>query len=234
MAKYTENIRLAQPEGSDYYDIEVFNHNSELIDKKIGEMDNSLATIKEGATREKAGIVQFGTEEGKALEGMMLARLAGCVGYGGDIQDPGVKDINYIYYDRNTRKMYKCLNQNSDVSANVVNFIPLDNNSLLDRLENLNTKSNGDIVSITSFRLGFNASNVLNTSKIKDKKIVYVTVRSDNMYISCQLPKNILRAMLVHGTSAKTAILSIEDTGFWLYGDITGITGIFLSEYIYS
>ena len=24
MAKYTENIRLAQPEGSDYYDIEVF------------------------------------------------------------------------------------------------------------------------------------------------------------------------------------------------------------------
>ena len=136
MAKYTENIRLAQPEGSDYYDIEVFNHNSELIDKKIGEMDNSLSTIKEGATREKAGIVQFGTEEGKALEGMMLARLAGCVGYGGDIQTAGVKDINYIYYDRNTRKMYKCLNQNSDVSANVANFIPLDNNSLLDRLEN--------------------------------------------------------------------------------------------------
>ena len=139
MAKYTENIRLAQPEGSDYYDIEVFNHNSELIDKKIGEMDNSLSTIKEGATRAKAGIVQLGTEEGKALEGMMLARLAGCVGYGGDIQTAGVKDINYIYYDRNTRKMYKCLNQNSDVSANVANFIPLDNNSLLERLENLIT-----------------------------------------------------------------------------------------------
>ena len=139
MAKYTENIRLAQPEGSDYYDIEVFNHNSELIDKKIGEMDNSLSTVKEVATREKAGIVQLGTEEGKALEGMMLARLAGCVGYGGDIQTAGVKDINYIYYDRNTRKMYKCLNQNSDVSANVANFIPLDNNSLLDRLENLST-----------------------------------------------------------------------------------------------
>jgi hypothetical protein len=137
MAKYTENIRLAQPEGSDYYDIEVFNHNSELIDKKIGEMDNSLSTIKEGATREKAGIVQLGTEEGKALEGMMLARLAGAYGYGGDIQDEGVKNPNYIYYDRNTRKMYKCLKQNQDISANVANFIPLDNNSLLDRLENL-------------------------------------------------------------------------------------------------
>ena len=136
MAKYTENIRLAQPEGSDYYDIEVFNHNSELIDKKIGEIDNSLSTIKEGATRAKAGIVQFGTTEGKALEGMMLARMFGCVGYGGDIQDPGAKNVNYVYFDRNTRKMYKCLNQNSDVSANVANFIPLDNNSLLDRLEN--------------------------------------------------------------------------------------------------
>ena len=234
MAKYTENIRLAQPEGSDYYDIEVFNHNSELIDKKIGEMDNSLSTIKEGATREKAGIVQLGTEEGKALEGMMLARLAGCIGYGGDIQDEGVKNPNYIYYDRNTRKMYKCLKQNQDISANVANFIPLDNNSLLERLENLNTKSNGDVASVTSFRLGFNTSNVLNTSKIKDKKIVYVTVRSDNMHISTQLPKNISRAMLVHGTNARTAILSIEETGFWLYGDITGITGIFLSEYIYS
>ena len=139
MAKYTENIRLAQPEGSDYYDIEVFNHNSELIDKKIGEMDNSLSTIKEGATREKAGIVQLGTEEGKALEGMMLARLAGAYGYGGDIQDEGVKNPNYIYYDRNTRKMYKCLKQNQDISANVANFVPLDNNSLLERLENFYT-----------------------------------------------------------------------------------------------
>ena len=151
MAKYTENIRLAQPEGSDYYDIEVFNHNSELIDKKIGEMDNSLATIKEGATREKAGIVQLGTEEGKALEGMMLARLAGAYGYGGDIQDDIIKNPNYIYYDRNTRKMYKCLKQNQDISANVTNFIPLDNNSLLERLENLFSFSNQSEINIIKF-----------------------------------------------------------------------------------
>ena len=234
MAKYTEHLRLVKPEGNEYYNVEQFNQNAELIDKETKKLSEGLAKVQEGATKDKKGIVQFGTEEGKALEGMMLARLAGCVGYGGDIQDAGVKDVNYIYYDRNTRKMYKCLNQNSDVSANVANFIPLDNNSLLDRLENLNTKSNGDIASVTSFRLGFNTSNVLNTSKIKDKKIIYVTVRSDNMHISTQLPKNISRAMLVHGTNARTAILSIEETGFWLYGDITGITGIFLAEYIYS
>ena len=177
MAKYTENIRLAQPEGSDYYDIEVFNHNSELIDKKIGEMDNSLATIKEGATREKAGIVQFGTEEGKALEGMMLARLAGCVGYGGDIQAAGVKDINYIYYDRNTRKMYKCLNQNSDMSANVANFIPLDNNSLLERLENV-------LSFYATYEWGSKITGNLNLDKISLNNTDYkVKVQKNGLYL---------------------------------------------------
>lgn len=137
MAEYTKHLRLIKPGGNDYYNIDDFNQNSELIDKETEKLNNAVTEIKNGATREKAGIVQYGTTEGKALEGMMLARMFGCVGYGGDIQEAGVKDVNYIYYDRNTRKMYKCLNQNSDVSANVANFIPLDNNSLLDRLENL-------------------------------------------------------------------------------------------------
>ena len=198
MAKYTENIRLAQPEGSDYYDIEVFNHNSELIDKKIGEMDNSLSTIKEGATREKAGIVQLGTEEGKALEGMMLARLAGAYGYGGDIQDEGVKNPNYIYYDRNTRKMYKCLKQNQDISANVANFIPLDNNSLLDRLENLishrvvtGTTGMSNISSCSSYitQIGNFATCMMSISVITD--YAKTTIKSpvpfkDGVYISLE------------------------------------------------
>nr|DAY25734.1 MAG TPA: hypothetical protein [Caudoviricetes sp.] len=141
MSKYTEHLGLVQPAGNEYYDIEQFNHNAELIDKEAKRLSEDLAKVQEGATRDKAGIVQFGTGEGKALEGMMLARLAGCVAYGGDIQDEGVKDVNYLYYDRNTRKMYKCINQNNDTSANVANFKPLDNNSLLDRLNNLERQS---------------------------------------------------------------------------------------------
>ena len=140
MSKYTEHLGLVQPAGNEYYDIEQFNHNAKLIDKEAKRLSTALTKVQEGATRDKAGIVQFGTGEGKALEGMMLARLAGCVAYGGDIQDEGVKDVNYLYYDRNTRKMYKCINQNNDTSANVANFIPLDNNSLLDKLVNINTK----------------------------------------------------------------------------------------------
>ncbi len=139
MSDFTKHLRLIKPSGNEYYNVEQFNHNAELIDKETEDLSNKVAKIQEGATREKAGIVQFGTEEGKALEGMMLARLSGCIGYGGDIQDDIIKNPNYIYYDRNTRKMYKCLKQNQDISANVANFIPLDNNSLLERLENLNS-----------------------------------------------------------------------------------------------
>ena len=137
MSEYTKYLRLMKPLGNEYYNVENFNHNAELIDKETEKLNNAVTEIKNGATREKAGIVQFGTEEGKALEGMMLARLAGCIGYGGDIQTAGVKDINYIYYDRNTRKMYKCINQNNDTSANVANFKPLDNNSLDENMNKL-------------------------------------------------------------------------------------------------
>lgn len=137
MSKYTEHLGLVQPAGNEYYDVEQFNHNAELIDKEAKRLNTELTKVQEGATREKAGIVQYGTTEGKALEGMMLARLAGCVAYGGDIQNEGVKDVNYLYYDRNTRKMYKCINQNNDVSANVNNFIPLDNNSIAEKLNGL-------------------------------------------------------------------------------------------------
>ena len=148
MSKYTEYLKLVKPEGNEYYNVEQFNHNAELIDKETKKLSENLAKVQEGATREKAGIVQFGTEEGKALEGMMLARLSGCIGYGGDIQDDIVKNPNYIYYDRNTKKMYKCLKQNQDISANVANFIPLDNNSLLERLENFIKVKNNKIFTI--------------------------------------------------------------------------------------
>ena len=232
MSKYTEHLRLVKPEGNEYYNVEQFNQNAELIDKEIKKLSEGLAKVQEGATREKAGIVQFGTEEGKALEGNKIEEITGKT-YGGVLNEVGLKEAGKTYFDKNTKKLYLCKNNNTDISANINNYIAMDSNSILERLENLNTKSNGDIASVTSCRLGGNTSNVLDTSKIKDKKSVYVTVRSDNMHISTQLPKNISRAMLVHGTNARTAILSIEETGFWLYGDITGITGIFLAEYVY-
>ena len=139
-----------------------------------------------------------------------------------------------VYYFPGNKKFYICKEaQNRRVSVPDGNFEELSIWENRKKLENLNTKHKADIASVTSFRLGFNSSTVINTSKIKDKAIIYVTVKTDNMYISTQLPKNINRAMLVHGINARTAIISIEETGFFLYGDITGMTGIYLSEYIY-
>ncbi len=179
MSDYTKHLRLIKPAGNEYYNVDHFNHNAELIDKETEDLSNKVTEIQKGATREKAGIVQFGTEEGKALEGMMLARLAGCVGYGGDIQEPGVKDINYIYYDRNTRKMYKCLNQNSDVSANVTNFIPLDNNSLLDRLENL-SNFRSETITINSTNGILNQSfKLIAAGKIRIISFMNIHVKND-------------------------------------------------------
>lgn len=173
MSDFTKHLRLIKPSGNEYYNVEQFNHNAELIDKETEDLSNKVAKIQEGATREKAGIVQFGTEEGKALEGMMLARLAGAYGYGGDIQDEGVKNPNYIYYDRNTRKMYKCLKQNQDISANVTNFIPLDNNSLLERLENLYTTKE------EKTKLTLSQINNVNLNSIIEPGF-YVSVKWDN------------------------------------------------------
>ena len=196
MAKYTEHLRLVKPEGNEYYNVEQFNQNAELIDKETKKLSEGLAKVQEGATREKAGIVQFGTEEGKALEGMMLARLSGCIGYGGDIQDDIVKNPNYIYYDRNTRKMYKCLNQNSDVSANVANFVPLDNNSLLERLENLykiENKTDYDVLTILNRKFvvgsletsGIAASKTLIANGFSFKNsIVMATAKKDNCSVA--------------------------------------------------
>lgn len=189
MAKYTEYLRLVKPDGNEYYDVEQFNQNAELIDKETKKLSEGLAKVQEGATKDKKGIVQFGTEEGKALEGMMLARLAGCVGYGGDIQEPGVKDINYLYYDRNTRKMYKCLNQNSDVSANVANFIPLDNNSLLDRLEKLYKVTKTDLnISNVTFAYVIKQGNICFLF-IDSKQAFYGKKKDDTLFT---LPQNVI------------------------------------------
>lgn len=196
MSDFTKHLRLIKPSGNEYYNVEQFNHNAELIDKETEDLSNKVAKIQEGATREKAGIVQFGTEEGKALEGMMLARLAGAYGYGGDIQDDIVKNPNYIYYDRNTRKMYKCLKQNQDISANVANFVPLDNNSLLEKLENLykiEYKTDYDVLTILNRKIvigsletkGATASKTLVANGFSFKNsIVMATAKKDNCSVA--------------------------------------------------
>ena len=57
--------------------------------------------------------------------------------YGGILNIAGQKEAGKAYWDNNTKKLYICKNNNSDISPNVNNYIPFDSNSLLERLENL-------------------------------------------------------------------------------------------------
>ena len=56
--------------------------------------------------------------------------------YGGILNITGQKEAGKAYWDNNTKKLYICKNNNSDISPNVNNYIPFDSNSLLERLEN--------------------------------------------------------------------------------------------------
>ena len=71
--------------------------------------------------------------------------------YGGLLNEPGVKSAGKAYWDNNTKKLYICKNNNSDISPNVNNYIPFDSNSLLERLENLFKVENHNDISVLKF-----------------------------------------------------------------------------------
>ena len=102
------------------------------------------------------------------------------------------------------------------------------------RMENLSTKYKGEIGKTTNFRLGFNQSSIINSQKVKDKAVIYLVVKSDDLATPFEIPKILTRTPIIHGRSAKTAIFNLEENGFYLYGDITGITEFVLHEAVYS
>ena len=83
----------------------------------------------------------FGTVEDTVLEGNKFTQMTG-KDYGGILNIAGQKEAGKAYWDNNTKKLYICKNNNSDISPNVNNYIPFDSNSLLDRLENLISSRN--------------------------------------------------------------------------------------------
>ena len=92
----------------------------------------------------------FGTVEDTVLEGNKFTQMTG-KDYGGILNIAGQKEAGKAYWDNNTKKLYICKNNNSDISPNVNNYIPFDSNSLLERLENLissKTEGNNSILKI--------------------------------------------------------------------------------------
>ena len=87
-------------------------------------------------TKETAFNKPFGVSEDTVLEGNKITQMTG-KDYGGILNITGQKEAGKAYWDNNTKKLYICKNNNSDISPNVNNYIPFDSNSLLERLENL-------------------------------------------------------------------------------------------------
>nr|DAO73404.1 MAG TPA: putative tail fiber protein [Caudoviricetes sp.] len=92
-----------------------------------------------------------------------------------------------------------CLNQNNDVSANVANFVPLDNNSLLDRLENL----------ITNDSYSFKIGNLIVQGG-------YAILRTGYIYFPRQFPNSCISVIPVPSGSGITEVnedsLVIDDS----------------------
>ena len=112
--------------------------NSYVSLKKFNEEMAKKANKTDRASTEAYGLTKYGTEEGTSLEGNKFAQMTG-KDYGGILNIAGQKEAGKAYWDNNTKKLYICKNNNSDISPNVNNYIPFDSNSLLERLENLFT-----------------------------------------------------------------------------------------------
>ena len=112
--------------------------NSYISLKKFNEEMAKKANKTDRASIEEYGLVKYGTEIGTALEGNKIEEITGKT-YGGVLNEAGLKEAGKTYFDKNTKKLYLCKNNNTDISANVNNYIAMDSNSLLDRLENLYT-----------------------------------------------------------------------------------------------
>ena len=103
---------------------------NEEMSKKVNKTDYASA--------EQYGIVKYGTQGNTALEGNKIEEITGKT-YGGVLNEIGLKEAGKTYFDKNTKKLYLCKNNNTDVSANINNYIAMDSHSILERLENLST-----------------------------------------------------------------------------------------------
>ena len=120
--------------------------NSYVSLKKFNEEMAKKANKTDRASTEEYGVTKYGTETGTALEGNKIEEITGKT-YGGVLNEAGLKEAGKTYFDKNTKKLYLCKNNNTDISANINNYIAMDSNSILERLENLSTFKVQDLYS---------------------------------------------------------------------------------------
>ena len=160
---------------------------NEEMSKKVNKTDYASA--------EQYGIVKYGTQGNTALEGNKIEEITGKT-YGGVLNEIGLKEAGKTYFDKNTKKLYLCKNNNTDISANINNYIAMDNHSILERLENLykiEHKPDYDVLTILNIKFvvgsletkGSTASKTLIANGFSFKNsIVMATAKKDNCSVA--------------------------------------------------
>lgn len=169
--------------------------NSYVSLKKFNEEMAKKANKTDRASTEEYGLTKYGTETGTALEGNKIEEITGKT-YGGVLNEAGLKEAGKTYFDKNTKKLYLCKNNNTDISANVNNYIAMDSNSILERLENLykiEYKTDYDVLTILNRKIvigsletkGATASKTLIANGFSFKNsIVMATAKKDNCSVA--------------------------------------------------
>lgn len=160
---------------------------NEEMSKKVNKTDYASA--------EQYGIVKYGTQENTVLEGNKFTQMMG-KDYGGILNGPGTKEVGKTYFDKNTKKLYLCKNTNTDISANINNYIAMDSHSILERLENLYKIEHNpdyDVLTILNRKFvvgsletkGSTASKTLTANGFSFKNsIVMATAKKDNCSVA--------------------------------------------------
>ena len=147
--------------------------------------------------------------------------------YGGLLNEPGVKSAGKAYWDNNTKKLYICKNNNSDISPNVNNYIPFDSNSLLERLENLFSFSNQNDINVIKFSNVAIVYGIFRNIEFNKSKDITIPVDLKNASISVTphhtgTPGNLTAMAYVNGNKI-TIRINNHDTG------LTTVSGTFIA-----
>lgn len=138
MGILTNFLKLLKPEPNDFVD--VVKHISENYDK----LDENAKTNNDTLANLKSNKLDKGTYSGKAsdLKTEIDSNLNKIIGleYDGYITENKVKQVDKVYYDPNTKKLYKC---NVETNINYPDsryFIGISNIDLLFVLNSINNK----------------------------------------------------------------------------------------------
>ena len=192
-----------------YVSLQEFN---EGMNKKVNKTDYASA--------EQYGIVKYGAEEGTVLEGNKFTQMMG-KDYGGILNIAGQKEAGKAYWDNNTKKLYICKNNNSDISPNVNNYIPFDNGSILERLENLNR--NWKILwQGTSHEVQFYTTNI--GANINFDNIFSLTIVGNT---TCTIPGVLLKKLAINQELIIGHDNAVRSDAVFFFKKISNTFGIF-------